>query len=142
MATLNSRADGASLSLAATVFQEGLFTDATAADIGWSKVPLRELHALLPEMRAVQVRDFFLTRERRATFRPAPGTTALRPASTTATPGLFLAGAYTATGWPATMEGAVRSGEAAALFTVSGDSNTPTWRHIGVGGASKRGAAS
>ncbi|MGH3779384.1 MAG: hydroxysqualene dehydroxylase HpnE, partial [Pseudonocardiaceae bacterium] len=44
IATLNSRADHASLSLAATVFQEGLLTDAAAADIGWSLVPLRELH--------------------------------------------------------------------------------------------------
>lgn len=266
VATLNSRAEGASLSLAATVFQEGLLTDAAAADIGWSRVPLRELHgdpalarlhevgaqvhtgvtvrgveahegswqvltdgarmaadqvilavppaaaeqllpagavplgpgwsqrlgsspivnvhvvldrrvldepfiagvdtpvqwvfdrtvhsglgqrgltsgqylavslsaadeyidvptaalrelflpelaALLPRMRDAQVRDFFVTRERHATFRPAPGTAALRPPAVTARPGLFLAGAWTATGWPATMEGAVRSGEAAA----------------------------
>jgi squalene-associated FAD-dependent desaturase len=267
VATLNSRADGCSLSLAATVFQEGLLTDATAADIGWSLVPLRELHgdpaltclelagaqvrtgvpvrglepleplkpiregwqiitdgavttadqvilavppgaaeqllpagsvtllpgwsqrlgsvpivnvhvvldrpvlpepfiagvgtpvqwvfdrtaqsglttgqylavslsaaddlvntptaalraqflpelvALLPAMRQAQVLDFFVTRERQATFRPAPGTAALRPPASTATPGLYLAGAWTATGWPATMEGAVRSGAAAA----------------------------
>jgi hydroxysqualene dehydroxylase len=271
VATLNSRAEGASLSLAATVFQEGLLTDAAAADIGWSRVPLRELHgdpaaaclqdagaqvhtgvtvrgletdpagggatagsaggwtvltddariradqvilavpppvaeqllppdavglgpgwsqrlgsspivnvhvvldrpvldepfiagvgtpvqwvfdrtthsglsggqylavslsaadgyidtptatlrerflpalaALLPRMRDAQVRDFFVTRERHATFRPAPGTAALRPPAVTACPGLFLAGAWTATGWPATMEGAVRSGTAAA----------------------------
>jgi squalene-associated FAD-dependent desaturase len=262
VATLNSRADGCSLSLAATVFQEGLLTDATAADIGWSLVPLRELHgdpalacldsagaqvrtgvpvrdieprepggwqiitdgaattadqvilavppgaaeqllpagsvtllpgwsqrlgsvpivnvhvvldrsvlpepfiagvgtpvqwvfdrttqsglttgqylavslsaaddlvntptaalraqflpelaALLPAMRQAQVLDFFVTRERQATFRPAPGTAALRPPATTATRGLYLAGAWTATGWPATMEGAVRSGAAAA----------------------------
>lgn len=281
VATLNSRADGAALSLAATVFQEGLLTDATAADIGWSRVPLRELHgdpaldcltaagaqvrtgaavrrvepgegwevitddgritadqvilavpppaaeqllpagsvqlpagwsqrlgsapivnvhvvldrqvldepfiagvdtpvqwvfdrtshsglasggpasgqylavslsaaddyidmptaalrekflpelaALLPEIRAAQVRDFFVTRERHATFRPAPGTAALRPPPTTAIPGLFLAGAYTATGWPATMEGAVRSGEAAATALLN--SSSPTWRHNGV----------
>jgi len=282
VATLNSRADGASLSLAATVFQEGLLTDSTAADIGWSRVPLRELHgdpalecltaagaqvrtgaavrgiepgegwevitddarvtadqvivavpppaaeqllppggvdlpagwaqrlgsspivnvhvvldrpvlgepfvagvdtpvqwvfdrtshsglgsgslaggqylavslsaaddyidmptgalrekflpelaALLPEIRAAQVRDFFVTRERHATFRPAPGTAALRPAATTALPGLFLAGAWTATGWPATMEGAVRSGEAAATALLD-PSSSPTWRHNGV----------
>jgi len=89
---------------------------------------LPELAALLPKMRAARVRDFFVTRERHATFRPAPGTAALRPASTTATPGLFLAGAYTATGWPATMEGAVRSGEAAAsaLLKLSGDSTIPS----------------
>ncbi|MGA9309957.1 MAG: hydroxysqualene dehydroxylase HpnE [Pseudonocardiaceae bacterium] len=261
IATLNSRADQASLSLAATVFQEGLLTDASAADIGWSLVPLRELHgdpalacldavgaqvrtgatvrgihpvpegwqittdgapttadqvilavppaaaeqllptgsvpaapgwsqrlgsvpiinvhvvldrpvlrepfiagvdtpvqwvfdrtaqsrlrhgqyiavslsaaddlvntptadlraqflpeltALLPRMRDAQVRDFFVTRERHATFRPAPGSAALRPSAVTAARGLFLAGAWTATGWPATMEGAARSGAAAA----------------------------
>jgi hydroxysqualene dehydroxylase len=60
------------------------------------------------------VRDFFVTRERHATFRAAPGTARLRPPASTARPGLWLAGAWTATGWPATMEGAVRSGEAAA----------------------------
>ncbi|MGB6163063.1 MAG: hydroxysqualene dehydroxylase HpnE [Pseudonocardiaceae bacterium] len=261
VATLNARADAASLSLAATVFQEGLLTDAAAADIGWSLVPLRELHgdpalaclrlagaevrtgvtvrgieprgggwqiitdgdrttvdrvvlavppvpaeqllpatsvalppgwsqrlgsvpivnvhvvldrpvfdepffagvntpvqwvfdrtsqsglaagqylvislsaaddlidspaatlraqflpelaALLPAIRDAKVRDFFVTRERHATFRPAPGTAALRPPAVTAARGLFLAGAWTATGWPATMEGAVRSGAAAA----------------------------
>ncbi|MDQ3906444.1 MAG: FAD-dependent oxidoreductase, partial [Actinomycetota bacterium] len=109
---------------------------------------------LLPRMRAAVVRDFFVTRERHATFRPAPGSAALRPAPTTATPGLFLAGAYTATGWPATMEGAVRSGEAAATALLDSQtstwrhhgaqstSQTPTWRHIGIGGTSSKGAAS
>jgi squalene-associated FAD-dependent desaturase len=266
VATLNSRADDASLSLAATVFQEGLLTDAAAADIGWSRVPLRELHgdpalarlgaagaqvrtgatvrglesrdgtwqlttdsarvtadqvilavppaaaerllpcdalalqpgwsqrlgsapivnvhvvldrpvldepfiagvdtpvqwvfdrtshsglssgqylavslsaadayvdqpttalreqflsalaALLPRMRDAQLRDFFVTRERHATFRPAPGTAALRPTPITGAPGVFLAGAWTATGWPATMEGAVRSGTAAATALLA-----------------------
>jgi squalene-associated FAD-dependent desaturase len=289
VATLNSRADGASLSLAATVFQEGLLTDATAADIGWSRVPLRELHGdpalerltaagaqvrtgttvrrlepgsadgwqvvtddgrvavdqvivavpphaaeqllppgsvdlpvgwaqrlgsspivnvhlvldrpvldqpfiagvdspvqwvfdrtshsgltsgqyiavslsaaddyidmptaamrekflpalaeLLPELRAAQVRDFFVTRERHATFRPAPGTAALRPPPVTATPGVFLAGAWTATTWPATMEGAVRSGESAAAALLAAAtpqrSSSPTWRHNGVKKGSK-----
>jgi squalene-associated FAD-dependent desaturase len=305
VATLNSRADGAALSLAATVFQEGLLTDATAADIGWSRVPLRELHgdpaldcltavdaqvrtgaavrriepgegwevitddarftadqvilavppiaaeqllpagsvelppgwsqrlgsapivnvhvvldrqvldepfiagvdtpvqwvfdrtshsgltkldgpggqylavslsaaddyidmptaalrgkflpelaALLPEIRAAQVRDFFVTRERHATFRPSPGTAALRPSAVTAARGLFLAGAYTATGWPATMEGAVRSGEAAATALLNRSSatggpngakrtsRTPAWLHVGKGADVAKGAAS
>ena len=53
-------------------------------------------------------------RERRATFRQAPGTAALRPRAATQRPGLVLAGAWTDTGWPDTMEGAVRSGLAAA----------------------------
>ena len=259
IATLNARATGASLGLAAAVFQLGLLTDAAAADIGWSKVALRQLHGdpalawlteagaevvfgakvsalrrdgdgwrvtagetelsadgvvlavppsatarilppgsvelpprwaeqlgsspivnahvvfdrkvmdepflaavdsevqwvfdrtgqagvtegqyvavsmsaaddlidlpvrairerLLPALREVLrtragVRDFFVTRERHATFRPAPGCAALRPGPVTQADGLVLAGAWTATGWPATMEGAVRSGEAAA----------------------------
>ena len=75
---------------------------------------LPALEALLPAARGAEVRDFFVTRERHATFRPAPGTARLRPAAGTALRGLWLAGAWTATGWPATMEGAVRSGETAA----------------------------
>jgi squalene-associated FAD-dependent desaturase len=75
---------------------------------------LPALGALLPAARQAEIVDFFVTRERHATFRPSPGTARLRPGATTAAPGLFLAGAWTATGWPATMEGAVRSGNAAA----------------------------
>jgi uncharacterized protein with NAD-binding domain and iron-sulfur cluster len=58
--------------------------------------------------------DFFVTRERHATFRQSPGSGALRPAAATRLPGIFLAGAWTDTGWPDTMEGAVRSGLNAA----------------------------
>jgi squalene-associated FAD-dependent desaturase len=76
---------------------------------------LPALEELLPAVRRARVRDFFVTRERHATFRPAPGTARLRPPAGTARPGLYLAGAWTATGWPDTMEGAVRSGEAAAV---------------------------
>ncbi|MGW2653739.1 hydroxysqualene dehydroxylase HpnE [Streptomyces sp. NPDC001478] len=75
---------------------------------------LPELERLLPAARGAGIRDFFVTRERTATFAPAPGVGRLRPGTRTRAPGLFLAGAWTATGWPATMEGAVRSGEAAA----------------------------
>lgn len=75
---------------------------------------LPELERLLPAAAHARVRDFFVTRERTATFAPAPGTARLRPAAATGARGLFLAGAWTATGWPATMEGAVRSGLAAA----------------------------
>jgi squalene-associated FAD-dependent desaturase len=69
---------------------------------------------LLPAARSAAVEDFFVTRERHATFAPAPGSAALRPGPVTALPGLYLAGAWTDTGWPATMEGAARSGTAAA----------------------------
>ncbi|MDK1472008.1 hydroxysqualene dehydroxylase HpnE [Streptomyces sp. 549] len=75
---------------------------------------LPELERLLPAARTAEVRDFFVTRERTATFAPTPGVGRLRPNSCTRAPGLYLAGSWIATGWPATMEGAVRSGLTAA----------------------------
>jgi squalene-associated FAD-dependent desaturase len=75
---------------------------------------LPELERLLPAARGAKIHDFFVTRERTATFAPTPGVGALRPSARTKAPGLYLAGAWTATGWPATMEGAVRSGVSAA----------------------------
>jgi hydroxysqualene dehydroxylase len=75
---------------------------------------LPALVRVLPRLAHATVVDFFATRESQATFRPAPGSAADRPGPATRMAGLALAGAYTATGWPATMEGAVRSGEAAA----------------------------
>ncbi|NMO51126.1 NAD(P)-binding protein [Actinoplanes sp. TBRC 11911] len=86
--------------------------DVPVADLRERMLPA--LEALLPAARGAEVRDFFVTRERHATFRSAPGTAKLRPPAATALPGLWLAGAWTDTGWPATMEGAVRSGETAA----------------------------
>ncbi|MGJ5831003.1 hydroxysqualene dehydroxylase HpnE [Streptomyces ossamyceticus] len=75
---------------------------------------LPELERLLPGARGARVKDFFVTRERTATFAPTPGVGRLRPGARTKAPGLYLAGAWTATGWPATMESAVRSGVSAA----------------------------
>jgi uncharacterized protein with NAD-binding domain and iron-sulfur cluster len=72
------------------------------------------LERLFPAAANAAIRDFFVTRERRATFRQGPGCGALRPGAGTPVPGLVLAGAWTATGWPDTMEGAVRSGHNAA----------------------------
>ena len=80
---------------------------------------LPELERLLPGARGAEVRDFFVTRERTATFAPVPGVGRLRPGAPTNAPGLYLAGAWTATGWPATMEGAVRSGLTAARAALS-----------------------
>jgi squalene-associated FAD-dependent desaturase len=83
------------------------------------------LAALLPPAREAIVTDVFVTRERAATFRPKPGSAALRPGAATAVPGLVVAGAWTDTGWPATMEGAVRSGEGAAAALLSIPSPRP-----------------
>jgi squalene-associated FAD-dependent desaturase len=75
---------------------------------------VEELARLLPAARRARVLDTFVTRERRATFRQAAGCVALRPTSRSGLDGIWLAGAWTDTGWPDTMEGAVRSGIAAA----------------------------
>ncbi|MGW1957449.1 hydroxysqualene dehydroxylase HpnE [Streptomyces sp. NPDC001920] len=80
---------------------------------------LPELERLLPRTRGAEVKDFFVTRERTATFAPTPGVGRLRPGARTQAPGLYLAGAWTATGWPATMESAVRSGVSAAGAALS-----------------------
>jgi squalene-associated FAD-dependent desaturase len=83
-----------------------------------------ELARLLPLARGAKVEEFFVTREKHATFRQASGSAAVRPGPATAVPGLYLAGSWTATGWPDTMESAVRSGISAArvaqLDTVGG----------------------
>ncbi len=55
-----------------------------------------------------------VSREPEATFAARPGTAARRPGVSTGRPGVVRAGAWTDTGWPATMESAVRSGQAAA----------------------------
>jgi squalene-associated FAD-dependent desaturase len=77
------------------------------------------LERLFPAARSATVESFFVTREQRATFRQAPGTRSLRPDTRTGLEGLYLAGAWTDTGWPATMEGAVRSGVWAAREALS-----------------------
>jgi hydroxysqualene dehydroxylase len=81
---------------------------------------LEALRALLPVGdRGAQVLRSFVTRDHAATFRAAPGQRSHRPPARTAIPGLVLAGAHTDTGWPATMEGAVRSGHAAATVALT-----------------------
>ncbi len=77
------------------------------------------LSDLLPAARSARVVDAVVTREWAATFRAAPGVRALRPSTRTEVPGLFLAGAWCDTGWPATMEGAVRSGQQAATQALA-----------------------
>ena len=72
------------------------------------------LGELFPRARQAQLVDAVVTRERAATFAAVAGSRRFRPAAATSIPGLFVAGAWTDTGWPATMEGAVRSGATAA----------------------------
>jgi squalene-associated FAD-dependent desaturase len=75
---------------------------------------LRDLAELWPEVRQAELSRWWVVTEHGATFAVRPGIDALRPPQRTPIDGLFLAGDWTATGWPATMEGAVRSGYLAA----------------------------
>ena len=69
---------------------------------------------------AMQLPPWQLVRERRATFAATPAQNAKRPAASTAWPNLLLAGDWTATGLPATIESAVRSGNRAADLLLQG----------------------
>jgi len=96
-----------------------------AREMRMSVDELRELYvpalqALLPRAREARLELFLVTREHAATFRASPGTAALRPQPGPVMPGLALAGTWTATRWPATLESAVMSGHAAARALIAG----------------------
>ena len=74
----------------------------------------REVQETLPAARVAQLVKATVVKEVAATFSPAPGCDRLRPGPRSPLENLYLAGDWTATGWPATMEGAVRSGYRAA----------------------------
>ncbi len=111
MTVANQGGPGQYLAISLSAADE--YADVPAARLREQFVPA--LAELFPAARDARVTEFFVTRERRATFRQTPGSGALRPKAATRRPGLVLAGAWTDTGWPDTMEGAVRSGLAAAV---------------------------
>ena len=76
-----------------------------------------ELRSRLPELDGATLLRGVAVRDPEATFVPAPGLR--RPGPSTALANTFLAGCWTDTGWPATMEGAVRSGREAARTLVA-----------------------
>jgi squalene-associated FAD-dependent desaturase len=75
---------------------------------------LEEIRQALPAARTAELVKATVIKEAAATFSPEPGVDRWRPKQQTSAPRLFLAGDWTDTGWPATMEGAVRSGYLAA----------------------------
>ena len=74
----------------------------------------RELAEVLPATKTAEVLKATVIKEVNATFSPAPGVDRWRPGQSIGLDNFFLAGDWTRTGWPATMEGAVRSGYLAA----------------------------
>ena len=75
---------------------------------------LGEVREFFPAARGAKLIKSTVIKEVHATYSPRPGIDAYRPPAPTVWPRVFLAGDWTATGWPATMEGAVRSGYLAA----------------------------
>lgn len=86
----------------------------------------RELGEIWPAARAAKLLRWRMVTERMAVFSPLPGARAKRPEQATAIHNLFLAGDWTQTGWPATMESAVRSGylAAEAILAAAGERAT------------------
>lgn len=115
----------------------------SAAD-AWMELDEREIvkrvtadiHAVLPKSRGLQPVDARSVKEKRATFAALPALEAIRPRAASGPIGgrigggggvrnLFLAGDWCDTGWPATMEGAVRSGYAAAEAIAKSPMSVP-----------------
>ena len=119
-----SRRDPAAQYLAVTVSAADDFVDRSTADL--LAIFLPELARLLPGAARATVYDAFVTRERQATFRQVAGSGMLRPRAEDGPDGVVLAGAWTDTGWPDTMESAVRSGVRAAEIAAGSSSvHTP-----------------
>jgi zeta-carotene desaturase len=78
------------------------------------EIAMKELREFFPGARAANLLKSTVIKEVNATYSPRPGIDQYRPQPETGWPRVFLAGDWTATGWPATMEGAVRSGYLAA----------------------------
>ena len=87
---------------------------------------LAEVRQALPAAREAKLVKATVIKEASATFSPQPGVDRWRPKQQTLVKRLFLAGDWTDTGWPATMEGAVRSGylAAEAVLRVAGTPKT------------------
>jgi uncharacterized protein with NAD-binding domain and iron-sulfur cluster len=84
-------------------------------------IALRDLHTALPVSRAAQLLDYMVIKEPFATFSCRAGCDAYRPDSLSPLANFFISGDWTNTGWPATMEGAVRSGYRAAELILAAE---------------------
>jgi zeta-carotene desaturase len=122
-ASANGHATGAASPTAASNKDQGQYLQLViSASHGLLQKPrqeiidlcLKEVRHALPAAREANLLKATVIKEAAATFSPQPGVDRWRPMQETQIRGLFLAGDWTATGWPATMEGAVRSGYLAA----------------------------
>ncbi|MYC30142.1 MAG: FAD-dependent oxidoreductase [Chloroflexi bacterium] len=86
---------------------------------------LREMAEVFPAANIAGVKSVNVVKQRNATFRCLPGANHSRPGAATPLPNLYMAGEWTNTGWPSTMEGAVRSGYSAARAVIDGQGPLP-----------------
>ena len=84
------------------------------------EIAVGDLRLFLPRVRDANLVKAHVVKEQRATFSAAPETESLRPGTECSIPNVYLAGDWTRSGWPATMEGAVRSGYMAAEAVAKG----------------------
>src|ERR1039457_7097983 len=90
-------------------------------------IAVGDLRLFFPRVREARLVKAHVVKEQRATFSAAPETERLRPGTACSIPNLFLAGDWTRSGWPATMEGAVRSGYMAAEAVAKAAGKSPTY---------------
>ena len=81
---------------------------------------LEAMAQAFPRAAEARVERVLIVKQEQATFRSVPGSAACRPPAETPLDNLFLAGEWTDTGWPSTMEGAVRSGLRAVEAAIAG----------------------
>jgi uncharacterized protein with NAD-binding domain and iron-sulfur cluster len=84
------------------------------------QIALNDLRRVVPAVNGAKLLHSLVVKEKRATFSPRPGLELVRPDTKTKVRNLFLAGDWTNTGYPATIEGAVMSGKKAAEAVISG----------------------
>ena len=105
-----NKADGKHVQLVVSASRS--FTELSRAEV--IELALRELKEFFPAVAEAKLERSHVVKEMRATFSAAPGLEEKRPVNATYVSNLFLAGDWTRSGWPSTMEGAVRSGYLAA----------------------------
>ncbi len=86
-----------------------------------NEVSEQELEELFPDARSARLQNAQVVTEKEAVFSTVPGVDRLRPTQRTPIRGFMLAGDWTATLWPATMESAVRSGRLAAQAVLDAE---------------------
>jgi zeta-carotene desaturase len=90
-------------------------------------IAVGDLRLFLPRVHDANLVKAHVVKEQRATFSAAPGTEGLRPGTESSIGNLFMAGDWTRSGWPATMEGAVRSGYLAAEAVAGTAGKSPVY---------------